>query len=397
MKKILSILMVLVMLISGTVFASAKDNKLKFGMDGKFEILVMADIQSGYPVGDALKAYINEALDATNPDLVILLGDNIMSTDTDENYWKGYDEVLPIFENHSVPFTFVFGNHDDESAPTVTKEEMLSKYQSYRGCLAYDADESLHGCATHNLPIYSNDGSKLEYNLWLMDSGDYAYGADGHRFYDCVRKDQIDWYNKVSAELEREAGAKVPSLMFQHIVPQEVAQAVMPSLPFGLGAITYNFTDGSAYSYFPPMFLNFTGVVGEHPCPSEDNEGQWDAIVERGDVKAMFVGHDHTNTYKVNVNGVDCINVPGTTFKSYHSYTEQGATLITLDENDLSTYSTKTIYTNDLAVKDGSKIPGCEGARTVAGYRFSIFVRGLVEVLLKIARAPYNMIAGLIK
>ena len=182
MKKVLSIFLAIVILISGVVFASAKGNdKLQFDENGQFKILALADIQSGFPVGEALKAYIAEAIDASDPDLVMFLGDNIMSPEdgTVESYWKGYDEVFPILESKGVPFTFVFGNHDDESSPTVTKEEMLKKYQSYDGCLAYDTDPSLHGCATHNLPILSSDGKKVAYNLWMFDSGDYVFYENG--------------------------------------------------------------------------------------------------------------------------------------------------------------------------------------------------------------------------
>ena len=126
---------------------------------------------------------------------------------TVESYWKGYDEVFPILESKGVPFTFVFGNHDDESAPTVTKEEMLKKYQSYEGCLAYDADPALHGCATHNLPILSSDGKKVAYNLWMFDSGDYVFYENGkRRGYDCVRADQIEWYKAESAKLKAANG-----------------------------------------------------------------------------------------------------------------------------------------------------------------------------------------------
>lgn len=232
MKKVLSIFLAVVILISGVVFASAKsDTTLQFDENGHFKILVLADIQSGFPVGEALKAYIAEAIDASDPDLVVFLGDNIMSADdgTVESYWKGYDEVFPILESKGVPFTFVFGNHDDESAPTVTKEEMLEKYQSYDGCLAYDADPSLHGCATHNLPILSSDGNKVVYNLWFFDSGDYVDNEDGSRKgYDCVRADQIAWYEAESAKLKAANGGEVvPSLAFEHIIPQEATQAVM--------------------------------------------------------------------------------------------------------------------------------------------------------------------------
>lgn len=400
MKKVLSIFLAVVILISGVVFASAKsDTTLQFDENGHFKILVLADIQSGFPVGEALKAYIAEAIDASDPDLVVFLGDNIMSADdgTVESYWKGYDEVFPILESKGVPFTFVYGNHDDESAPTVTKEEMLEKYQSYDGCLAYDADPSLHGCATHNLPILSSDGNKVVYNLWFFDSGDYVNNEDGSRKgYDCVRKDQIEWYKAESAKLKAANGGEVvPSLAFEHIIPQEATQAVMFSLPFQLGDLTRNFSDGTSATYLPNYFA-FDGILSEAPCPSPDNEGQWDAFVETGDVKACFFGHDHVNNFSVNVNGVDAVSVPGTTFKSYSSVTDQGSMVITLDERDLSTYSTEILYTSDLAVKEGSNIPNQENSESVATYRFRTVLRYLAHGILTVLRGIYAYIPNLL-
>lgn len=389
MKKVLSLVLAVIMLFSCVVATGAKDvDVLKFNSDGKFKVLAFADIQSGYPVGEALQTFISEALDKTQPDLVVFVGDNIMSAEdgTEESYWKGYDEVFPILEKKGVKFTFVFGNHDDESISTVTKEEMLKKYQSYDGCLAYDADPALHGCATHNLPVFSSDGKKIAYNIWLMDSGDYAYAEDGTEYYDCVRKDQIDWYEEVSKELqEYNGGEVVPSIMFQHIVPQEVAQEVMFKLPFQLGKLTKNFSDGTSMTYIPNYFA-FDGVLAEIPCPSYFNEGQWASLVARGDVKAMFFGHDHQNSYRVNVDGVDAMNVPGATFKSYSSYIDHGATLITLDEKDLSTYEVEPIYVSDLALEKGSNIAGLDLAMSKAGYVFAVITRYLVQYLLKAVR-----------
>ncbi len=400
MKKVLSIFLAVVILVSGVVFASAKGNDtLKFDENGQFKILVLADIQSGFPVGEALKAYITEAIDASNPNLVIFLGDNIMGADdgTVESYWKGYDEVFPILESKGVPFTFVFGNHDDEAAPTVTKEEMLKKYQSYDGCLAYDADPSLHGCATHNLPILSSDGKKVAYNLWMFDSGDYVFYENGkRRGYDCVRADQIAWYKAESAKLKAANGGEVvPSLAFEHIIPQEATQAVMFSLPFQLGKLTKNFTDGTSATYLPNYFA-FKGILSEAPCPSPDNEGQWDAFVETGDVKACFFGHDHVNNFSVDVDGVTAVSVPGTTFKSYSSTTDQGSMVITLDEKDLSTYSTKILYTSDLAVKDGSNIPNQEHSQTVVNYKFRTALRYAAYTLLALVRGIYAQIPSLL-
>lgn len=388
MKKLLSLLMAVIMLFSGVVFASAKDDtQLQFNSDGSFKILVLADIQSGYPVGEALTAYIAEALDEAKPDLVVFLGDNIMRAEdgTTESYLKAYDEVLPLLEEREVPFTLVFGNHDYEDAPEELRDNILGIYQQYKGCLAYDADPSLHGCGTHNLPILGSDGEKVVYNLWFFDSGDYAYDANGEKHgYDCVRADQIEWYKNKSNELkESNGGELVPSLAFQHIVTQEVTQKVMISLPFQIDDYGKHFDDGTSATRIQKFFA-FSGMVDGLPRASLQNEGQWDAFVEQGDVKACFFGHDHKNNCKTTVDGVDAIIVPGASFKAGHSFMDQGATLITLNEKNLSMYKTETVYTSVLAVKKGSNIPNHENSETVANYYFRTFCRIAVRALLTI-------------
>lgn len=397
MKKLLAIFLAVIMLAAGTSVSFAADttDKLQFNEDGKFKILILADIQEGYPLTEDLLAVINETLDKTQPDFVVFLGDNVMGPDTEgnriEDFRKGFDQALNPLVERGIPFTFVYGNHDDETMPELTKEQTLEIYQQYEGCMAYDADPALHGCATHNIEILSSDGSKTAFNLWLMDSGDYVFDDEGNKLhYDCVRKDQIEWYEKTSKELEEKNGGKVPSLMFQHIVPADAAQQVMVTLPFHIGDLAhYDMEDGTAVTYLPNIFGFRDGIVGEGLCPSTENDGQWDAIAERGDVLACFFGHDHKNTYQANVNGVDAVNVPGLTFKHYHSNIHQGAVLLTLDEKDLSTYDMETIYVCQLALEDGSKLP--ELSQTKAHYGFMNFLR----ILLRVVLLPFKMLANI--
>lgn len=397
MKKILSIVLTLIMLVSCTAvsFAEKGTPVLQFNSDGKFKILIFADIQDGYPLCKDLVAFMNEALDKAQPDFVVFLGDNVMGPKTaagfEEDYWKGYDEALTPLVERDIPFSLVFGNHDDETMPSLTKEQMLEKYMSYNGCLAYDAVPELHGCGTHNIEILSSDGTHTAFNLWLMDSGDYVFDADGNKLhYDCVRKDQLDWYEKTSKALEEKNGAKVPSFMFQHIVPADVAQQVMVTLPFHIGDLAhYDMEDGTAVTYLPNIFGFESGMVGEGLCPSTENDGQWDRIVERGDVLACFFGHDHKNTYKANVRGVDGVNVPGSTFKAYHSKIHQGAMLLTLDEKDLSTYKSEMLYTSSLALEKGSQLPNL--SRTKTQYFFSEVLRIFLKVLL----TPFKILANI--
>ena len=48
----------------------------------------------------------------------------------------------------------------------------------------------------------------------------------------------------------------------------------------------------------------FTGRRKETECSSTVNGGLFGAVLERGDVKGIFCGHDHVNTYAGNWRGV---------------------------------------------------------------------------------------------
>lgn len=383
-NKILATILAVVMVFSlaTTAFAAntttAADSTLQFGSDGKFEILVLADVQDVYPMNEDTLQYIREAIDTVQPDIVVLNGDNIVTDDE-----RAYTQLLDVFAEKNQKFTFVFGNHDEEDRK-YTRDELLTFYQKYDECLAYDADPALHGCATHNLPVLSSDGSKVAFNLWMFDSGDYIEEVEG-RPYDCVRADQIEWYKNASAQLEAENGGKVPSMAFQHIITEEGVAALHPQIPEALGFLGRAFTNGNAYFILPIFTRIKSGVIMEPPCPSIDNEGQWDAFVERGDVLGCVFGHDHVNTFIGEYDGIDAIMTPGITSHSYSNDTFRGGRIITIDESNPWEYETEMLYFHALALKDGSLLPEITGT-SIAEFRFHEFLAGLSEVGLAIGK-----------
>lgn len=393
-KKILSVILAALMLLTVSVSAFAAEgdapatgDALQFGKDGKFEILVLADVQDDNPVNEDTLQYIREALDTVKPDLVVFNGDNITIDDK-----AAYDQLMQPLVERGQKFTFVFGNHDVEDR-SFTKEDILEIFQSYEGCLAYDADPALHGCATHNLPVLSSDGSKVAFNLWMFDSGDYLTNEDGSwyydeydsRVYDCVRKDQIEWYKNVSKQLEAENGGKVPSIAFQHIITEEGVAAILPKMPSFLGAIGRSFSNGNAYSFVPVFTRIKDGFIFEPPCPSTENDGQWDAFVERGDVLGCVFGHDHVNSFIAEYDGIDAIMVPGITSESYKDDMLRGGRLITIDESNPWEYETEMLHFHALALKEGSLIPEVTG-QSIAEFRLQEFLLGISEVALAIGQ-----------
>lgn len=353
MKKVISVALAVCMLFSLVTmsFASYKEEaKLQFNSNGKFKILCLADVQDSYPMEPAVIQFIAEALDFTAPDLVVFVGDNIVGEDI-----RAIGEMVAPLVERNVPFTFVFGNHDDEGG--LVKEDQLAEYQKFPGCLAFDADPELYGCATHNLPILSSDGSKVAFNIWCFDSGGSYRDETGKWLgYDWVREDQIEWYNTTRDALTAENGGEVvPAIAFQHIIPQEPCEAIFYESPFGLGEATINFSDGTTYSPVPDI-TKYDGYVFEKSCPSYGNDGQWDAMVQGGDVLGLVVGHDHVNNFVAHVDGIDLIQTPGCTYNSYYNNMYQGARVIELTEDNLWSYETYNVTSNALAQRDDSNL-----------------------------------------
>ena len=344
MKKVLSIVLAIAMLLTCSVMAFAADSDLpilRFDENGEFRILHLTDCQDEYPAHEEMLQFIEHSIKKYEPDLVVLGGDNTVDGDGEQE--QAVAEIVDIFVRNETYFTLVFGNHDREYGP---KEEqinhnaiLLSYYQKYGGkyCLAYDQVPTLSGVATHNLPIMSSSNPlKVAYNLYMFDSGTGGYtDENGNGGYECVYPDQIEWFkttNKMYTALN--GGKVIPSMAFQHIIVGEIMDVFYKEKSEVLFSIESKFCNGKEYDL---TFADFSaikdGMLTEPPCPGVENFGQFDALVEQGTV-AVFSGHDHVNTFTVELNGVDIVNTPGCTFNSYGQDYNRGGRLITLHEGE---------------------------------------------------------------
>ena len=344
MKKVLSIVLAIAMLLTCSVMAFAADSDLpilRFDENGEFRILHLTDCQDEYPAHEEMLQFIEHSIKKYEPDLVVLGGDNTVDGDGEQE--QAVAEIVKIFVENETYFTLVFGNHDREYGP---KEEqinhnaiLLSYYQKHGGkyCLAYDQVPTLSGVATHNLPIMSSENPlKVAYNLYMFDSGTGGYtDENGNGGYECAYPDQIEWFkttNKMYTTLN--GGKVIPSMAFQHIIVGEIMDVFYKEKSEVLFSIESKFCNGKEYDL---TFADFSaikdGMLTEPPCPGVENFGQFDALVEQGTV-AVFSGHDHVNTFTVELNGVDIVNTPGCTFNSYGQDYNRGGRLITLHEGE---------------------------------------------------------------
>ena len=314
------------------------DTTIRFNSDGKLKILHIADPHLANDKHfDSSVWVIAEACDVEKPDLVVLTGDNTKPYEDPEETKRIINALMNIFESRNIPVAVTFGNHDSEAGP-MTRADIMEYYKTFSCVITAEDADAFYNCATFNIPVLASDSDDVKFNIWVFDSGDYD--GEEPRHYDRVRTEQIEWYKKTSAKLNKKNGGEtVNSVVFQHIIVPEiydVLKKVDSKKPFAIKHI-YNEEE---YYMFDSEQTNY-GTLNEKPCPGYINDGQFDALVETGDVLAMFTGHDHTNAFGVRNQNIDIYTSPMTRYKGVAYTTQYGYRVVEIDEKDTSKYETR--------------------------------------------------------
>lgn len=319
----------------------AETAQLRFNENGKFRILLIADIQDGPVMIPVVRSFLKRIIKDTKPDLIVLGGDNIAGYSCRTGRYEGDRRrvekaircFMPIFEKAGIPTALVFGNHDAECL--VPAAEQMDIYASYGCCVAEKGDPAL-GCGNYRLTIASSrENDRPAFNLWFLDS---VFRDENHPG-GFVRREQIEWFERTAAQLtEKNGGTPLPSFVFQHIAVNDVYNSFRSVLPGTDHAVYHN---GKYYVLSRSKTLS--GVMREAPEVSDGNDGFYDACVKEGGVKAMFFAHDHVNSYDIRtLRGIRLIATPGITFGSYGDK-DRGSRVITLDENAPDEFETSVL------------------------------------------------------
>ena len=343
MKRFLSCLVSLAVLLLALVPAGLAESAptLQFNRQDDFRVLIITDTQDTSSPQMQMVHMIENALDRTEPDLVILLGDNIHGPSISDkaDLEKALHYVLDPICDRNIPFAFVYGNHDDQCG--ISREDQMKIYQEYPGCLAIEG-EDLPGCGNYCVTVADPDQPDNIYALYMLDSG--TVSADGTG-YGCVTAEQNAWMLENDKQL-KETYKNVASFAFQHIpVPKvyDLTESAPASAP---GAFTAVLSVSGDWYVAREGALR-AGSFGEYPCASVEDSGEFDAWKEMG-LKAAFTGHDHLNDFVGTVEGIDLIGTTGAGFYLYGRGEEHGVRLLTLSKESFGEYDTDMLYYNEL-------------------------------------------------
>ena len=375
--------------ISVTGFAADGEKALQFGSDGKFSIMHITDTHlEDYNVDDSVWL-IAKACDKEKPDLVVVTGDNVLNCD-DASKTKGYiDKLMSVFEQRGIPTAITFGNHDSEVG-AMSREELMAYYNTYSCSVSVDDGEALSGCGTYNLPIMSSDGSKVKFNVWVFDSNDYD--DEGH--YGYVKADQVEWYKAKSDELTAANGGEVVlSIAFQHIIVADVYEALKKTDRKRLYSYSHMYNKDEYYMFDPDRVNH--GTLTETPCSGYYNDGQFSAMVEKGDVLGIFTGHDHSNAFGVEYKGIEIGNTVSSRYNRDMFSSQYGYRMFEIDENDTSKYTTRCEHWFDML--DGDDVKELRKSGDDYGYKLALDVnfRGFFKKLgMKLGVAITTLFSG---
>ena len=323
-------------------------NAVKFNSSGKLIIMQVSDTQDMKYVRKAMVKMLDNAYDLLKPDLVVFTGDNILGNHLldarigNRQVASGKAATLQIMkesihhicaplEKRKIPFAMIYGNHDDMNA--VSKDEQADIYRSYSMCLPMNTRNGKVDCDTYNIPVYSSNGEKVLFNLWMLDCAWYDKFED--KCYTAIKPETVEWYKQTSAKLKEEnGGTPVPSLMFAHIPLPEITNLVEQCGPNDTGAVL---TEKKGWCRLRPDIAR--GTMLEYPCILEESSGLFDAALECGDVKGIVSGHDHVNCFEGKYKGIDFIQTSCASFRCYGSEM-RGVRIFEIDERNPDEYMT---------------------------------------------------------
>ena len=89
----------------------------------------------------------------------------------------------------------------------------------------------------------------------------------------------------------------------------------------------------------------------ESPADPQVNTGEFDALKEKGEVKGLFFGHDHNNSFNGLIDGINVGYTQGAGFNVYGPGLDRGVRVIDL-------FSDGTLDTYDMRYRDivGKKV-----------------------------------------
>ena len=223
-------------------------------------------------------AALDSVIEAEQPDLIVLSGDQLTANNIDVNASAYMHNLCQHLKQYNIPWAQIFGNHDD--APLEREDEdgniiRTNQTKTSREDL-YHVDHSfaplsltklgpknLFGTSNYVLDVYNPDNNQVALQLLMLDTG-------GGTLPKQLKTNQVQWFQSLRQQRSPAAAQLPPPMVaFQHIPTKEFVH-------------NDDVCEG--------MEEDGVDTIDRDP-------GIVEALEQDGDVHFLAVGHMHGNDY----------------------------------------------------------------------------------------------------
>jgi len=274
-------------------------------------------------ISSLLYDVIDQMVEKTKPDLITLGGDNVYG-EFDDNC-SSLTALRKKLDTYKIPYTYVYGNHDNECAQGRAKQNEIwaeSKYCMYRNGI-------------NSIGLY-DENKVLKRQIFMVDSNGCG-NASEQSLTDGVTKDPKLTKEQRSEFVDRKeslvayGASEAPSMFIQNIMPKDVGRllenrGIIPA-PFEGFMVDREDCFGGCYEELSLMSNGMMDIYEEFNC---DN--------------AMF-GHDHVNNLSALIDDVRYTYMMKSSYYDYYKEGMIGGTLSTIS-NDGKDVKVEHVYYN---------------------------------------------------
>ncbi|KAG4078356.1 hypothetical protein HA402_013066 [Bradysia odoriphaga] len=368
--NIVYILTVLVVQLTGFStsysISSVQSNKpvIRFNADGTLKIVNFSDLHYGEaphtdwgPAADIKSANVTKnILEMEHPDFVIFTGDLLTAEEMFPNATDYMAKLVAPLVDKNYRWASTYGNHD--IGENMTRLELLEAEQKFEQSYTFQMNASLPGVTNYYLLIYPANTDEPVMIWWFFDSqggrtddGTTGKGQQPEHIDPAV----VAWFKDEQTVLKKQWG-QLPSLVFFHIPPVE-------------------FVSIQEHIESNPLCA---GLMDDNVTPQDNNTGIMQALSEAGGVQAIFVGHNHGNSWCCFYKQIQVCYNRHTGYGGYGSWT-RGGRVVSLQIDSL-TEIRSYIRQEDGQIVD--KFPKTSPSNSPKMYQRNQFVKNATAIML---------------
>lgn len=259
--------------------------------------------------------HIKSIVAQTKPDLIFITGDIVYGEFDDSG--EILADFIDFMDSFSIPWTAVYGNHDNESA--IGMEKQCEMYENGKHCMFKRGTVSGNSNFTVGISI---DG-ELKRVMYMLDSHGALRSQD-------ICPDQIEYMTKKAIALKEKYNTVADGFVACHIpidyykkAAYDKGYATDERQNFNIGVDVEQKDDDMGFLY---------EACGTNDCIKTDEN--FAKFLKLANIKGMFVGHHHNVCTSIKNDGIRWVFGLKTGQYDYHIAGQTGGTLITINREN---------------------------------------------------------------